>query len=379
MTAPLAGLLVIDMAQFLSGPSAALRLADLGARVIKVERPGSGDICRQLYLSDTDVAGDSTLFHAINRNKEGFAVDLKDAGDAALLRRLLAHADVVIQNFRPGVADRLGFGAARLRADFPRLIVAEISGYGGDGPWAQLPGQDLLAQAMSGAMWLNGDHGDGPVPFGLSVADMLAGHILVEGILAALVRRGMTGAGAHVETSLLEAMVDLQFEVLTTHLNDGGRMPRRASTASAHAYLAAPYGVYATADGWLALAMTPLPVLGRLLGVPIAGHDAFAERDGVKALVADRLASHVTAHWLDLLRAEDVWCVAVQDWPALLAQEGFRRLDMIQQVHRNGTAIATTRTPIRIDGHRAGSDVSAPGIGQNNTDIVAEFGLLRSS
>jgi crotonobetainyl-CoA:carnitine CoA-transferase CaiB-like acyl-CoA transferase len=379
MTAPLAGLLVIDMAQFLSGPSAALRLADLGARVIKVERPGGGDICRQLYLSDTDVAGDSTLFHAINRNKEGFAVDLKDAGDAALLRRLLTHADVVIQNFRPGVADRLGFGAARLRADFPRLIVAEISGYGGDGPWAQLPGQDLLAQAMSGAMWLNGDHGDGPVPFGLSVADMLAGHILVEGILAALVRRGMTGAGAHVETSLLEAMVDLQFEVLTTHLNDGGRMPRRASTASAHAYLAAPYGVYATADGWLALAMTPLPVLGRLLGVPIAGHDAFAERDGVKALVADRLASHVTAHWLDLLRAEDVWCVAVQDWPALLAQEGFRRLDMIQQVHRNGTAIATTRTPIRIDGHRAGSDVSAPGIGQNNTDIVAEFGLLRSS
>jgi crotonobetainyl-CoA:carnitine CoA-transferase CaiB-like acyl-CoA transferase len=375
VTAPLAGLLVIDMAQFLSGPSAALRLADLGARVIKVERPGSGDICRQLYLSDTEVADDSTLFHAINRNKEGFAVDLKEAGDAAMLRRLIARADVVIQNFRPGVADRLGFGPARLRADFPRLIVAEISGYGGDGPWAQLPGQDLLAQAMSGAMWLNGDHGDGPVPFGLSVADMLAGHILVEGILAALVRRSLTGGGAHVATSLLEAMVDLQFEVLTTHLNDGGRMPPRASNDSAHAYLAAPYGVYATADGWLALAMTPLPVLGRLLDLPIAGHDAFAERDGVKALVADRLASNVTAHWLALLRDEDVWCVAVQDWPTLLAQEGFRRLDMIQHVHRNGAAIATTRTPIRIDGHRAESRVGAPGVGQNNTDIIAEFGL----
>ena len=188
MTAPLDGLLVIDMAQFLSGPSAALRLGDLGARVIKVERPGSGDICRTLYLSDTDIAGDSTLFHAINRNKQSLAADLKAPRDARRVHRLIDRADVVIQNFRPGVAERLGFGPAALRARNPRLIVASISGYGEDGPWVDLPGQDLLAQALSGAMWLNGSASDGPVPFGLSVADMLAGHILVEGILAALVR-----------------------------------------------------------------------------------------------------------------------------------------------------------------------------------------------
>ncbi len=375
MTAPLAGLLVVDMAQFLSGPSAALRLADLGARVIKVERPGSGDICRSLYLSDTDVEGDSTLFHAINRNKESLAVDLKDADDARMLRRLIARADVVIQNFRPGVADRLGFGAATLRAEFPRLILGEISGYGADGPWADLPGQDLLAQAMSGAMWLNGDKDDGPTPFGLSIADMLAGHILVEGILAALVRRGITGEGAHVETSLLEALIDLQFEVLTTHLNDGGRLPMRASQASAHAYLAAPYGVYATANGWLALAMTPLPVLARLLDLPLDGRDPFVERDAVKALIAARLRMYDTDHWLAVLRAEDVWCAPVQDWPGLMAAPGFQRLDMLQRVNRGAATIATTRTPIRMDGHRAGSSTGAPRVGEHNAAIIAEFDL----
>jgi len=372
--APLKGLLVIDMAQFLSGPSAALRLGDLGARVIKVERPESGDICRSLYLSDTDIAGDSTLFHAINRNKQSLAADLKDPRDATRIHRLIARADVVIQNFRPGVAERLGFGPATLRASTPRLIVGSISGYGEDGPWATLPGQDLLAQALSGAMWLNGDAADGPVPFGLSVADMLAGHVLVEGILAALVRRGISGEGAHVETSLLEALIDLQFEVLTTHLNDGGRLPRRAAVDNAHAYLAAPYGSYRTADGWLALAMTPLDALAPLLDLPLAGRDAFAERDAIKALIAGRLAESSTQNWIDRLRPHDIWCAPVNDWPHLLAEDAFQRLEMLQQI---GRGVTTTRSPVRIDGVRAGNPAGAPRVGEHNDAIVAEFGLDR--
>lgn len=375
MTGPLSGLLVIDMAQFLAGPSAALRLGDLGARVIKIERPGSGDICRTLYLSDTDVAGDSTLFHAINRNKQSYAADLKNPDDAARVQQLIARADVVIQGFRPGVAERLGMAPAQLRADHPRLIVGSISGYGPDGPWADLPGQDLLAQALSGVMWLNGSAGDGPVPLGLSVADMLAGHILVEGMLAALVRRGITGEGAQVETSLIEALVDLQFEVLTTHLNDGGRLPTRASVANANAYLAAPYGVYQTADGWLALAMTPLPVLARLLDLPIAERDGFAERDGIKAMLQARLETAPTAHWLSILRAQDVWCAPVKDWPTLLGEDAFRRLDLLQSVQRGDATIATTRAPLRIDGQRAASAAAAPYVGQHSAEIETEFDL----
>lgn len=374
---PLEGLLVLDMAQFLAGPSAALKLGDLGARVIKIERPGLGDIGRTLYLSDTQVGGDSTLFHAINRNKESFAADLKDPADLEAVQRLAAQADVVIQNFRPGVADRLGIGAAAMRARHPRLIHATISGYGDEGPWAHLPGQDLLAQAVSGVMWLNGSAGDGPVPFGLSIADMLAGHVLVEGILAALVRRGITGEGATVETSLLEAIVDFQFEVLTTHLNDDLRPPYRAGFNNAHAYLAAPYGVYATADGHLALAMTPLPVLARLLELPALGKfaDGFDERDTIKRIVATRLIDHPTTHWLEVLRAEDVWCAPVMDWQGLLSAEAFQRLDMLQRVERDGVGLTTTSSPLRIDGVRSRNPAAAPAPGADTARIRLEFGL----
>src|SRR6185436_6698917 len=195
---PLAGLVVIDLSQFLSGPYASLRLLDLGARVIKIERPDGGDLSRRLYLSDTEIGGDSTIFHAINRGKESFAVDLKAPADITALKGLIAKADVLIQNFRPGVIERLGLDYARVSEINPRLVYASISGYGEDGPWISRPGQDLLAQARSGVMWLNGDEDQGPVPFGLAIADMLAGAAACQGILAALVRRGVTGKGGLV-------------------------------------------------------------------------------------------------------------------------------------------------------------------------------------
>ncbi|MDP3522993.1 MAG: CaiB/BaiF CoA-transferase family protein, partial [Hoeflea sp.] len=212
---PLSGLVVLDMSQFLSGPYATLRLQDLGARVIKIERPGAGDLSRTLYLSDTEFGGDSTIFHAINRGKESLAIDLKSEADVGALKRLIAKADVLVQNFRPGVIERLGLDYEAVRALNPKLVYASISGYGEEGPWVTRPGQDLLAQARSGVMWLSGDEGDGPVPMGLAVGDMLAGAACAQGILAALVRRGISGKGSHVETSLLEALVDFQFEVLT--------------------------------------------------------------------------------------------------------------------------------------------------------------------
>lgn len=382
--APLEGLLVLDLAQFLSGPSAALRLADLGARVIKVERPGSGDICRTLYLTDTDVGGDSTLFHAINRNKESLAIDLKKGEDLAALKQLIARADVLIQNFRPGVIDRLGLGYEEVRALNSRLVYAGVSGYGEAGPWADMPGQDLLAQSLSGVTWLNGHEGDGPVPLGLSIADMLAGHVLTEGILAALVRRGITGEGALVQTSLLEALIDLQFELLTTYLNDGHRLPARAGFRNANAYLAAPYGLYPTADGYLALAMMPLAQLAETLPLPgLLQYDveaAFCQRDEIKRLIAAVLLQHTTEHWIARLRPADVWCAEVLDWPRLLQNEAFKRLDMLQTVERpDGTAVHTTRGPMRIDGWRAISGRAAPRVGEHSAAILSEFGLIAPS
>lgn len=375
------GIVVLDMSQFLSGPFAALRLQDLGARVIKIERPDGGDLCRRLYLSDTEIGGDSTLFHAINRGKESFAADFKDPADLAAVRGLVRRADVVIQNFRPGVIERLGLDYAAGAEINPGIVYGSITGYGAEGPWKGRPGQDLLAQARSGLMWLNGDADQGPVPFGLAVADLLAGNALVQGLLAALVRRGLSGRGAHVETSLLEALVDFQFEVLTTHLNDGGRLPARSAFRNAHAYLSAPYGVYQTEDGWLALAMTPLDRLAALLDVPaLAGLPAdapFRRRDEIKRALAATLATRSTADWLAILEPADIWCAEVLDWPALLSSEGFRRLDMLQIVRRgDAVAIRTTAAPLRIDGHRARAVGAAPRIGEHSEAIREEFGLV---
>jgi crotonobetainyl-CoA:carnitine CoA-transferase CaiB-like acyl-CoA transferase len=265
---PLSGLLVLDFSQFLAGPSCALRLADLGARVIKIERPDIGDLCRQLYISNLELDGDSTLFHSINRNKQSFAANLKDPADLERVKKLVARADVLIQNFRPGVIERLGLDCASARELNPRLVYATLTGYGQEGPWRDKPGQDLLVQSLSGLVWLNGDADQPPVPFGLAVADLIAGAHLAQGILACLVRRGVTGRGGLVEVSLLESVLDFQFEVFTTYLNDGGKLPQRSAINNAHAYLGAPYGIYATVDGFLALAMGSVTRLGELLECP---------------------------------------------------------------------------------------------------------------
>ena len=187
MTRPLEGLTVLEFSQFLSGPYAGLRLADLGARVIKIERPDVGDLCRNLYISDTDLEGDSTLFHAINRNKESFAANLKDPNDLQSVKKLIEKADIITQNFRPGVIERIGLDYKNVKIN-PKIVYGTISGYGSDGPWSSLPGQDLLAQSRTGLVWLNGNGGEAPTPMGLAVADMLAGHTLVEGILAAVIK-----------------------------------------------------------------------------------------------------------------------------------------------------------------------------------------------
>ncbi|MGV1755391.1 CaiB/BaiF CoA transferase family protein [Rhizobium sp. A22-96] len=374
----LSDITVLDMSQFLAGPMAALRLGDLGARIIKIERPDGGDLCRRLYLSDTEIGGDSTLFHAINRGKESFAVNMKDESDLRELRTLIAKADVIIQNFRPGVIERLGLDYASVTAINPRIVYGSITGYGPDNEWRHFPGQDLLAQARSGVMWLNGEANDGPVPFGLAVADMLAGNLLVQAILAGLVRRGVTGRGVHVETSLLEAMVDFQFEVLTTHLNDGGRLPQKSAVRNAHAYLAAPYGVYRCADDWLALAMMPLAKLAPLLDLPVLADytpdDAFQRRDEIKSLIADRLLEKTAPEWLAILEPADIWAAEVLDWPKLLQTAAFRQLDMLQTVSRDdGTSVRTMASPIRVNGIRAKNDLAAPTIGGQSDKIRAEF------
>ena len=381
MSRPLEGLTVLEFSQFLSGPYAGLRLSDLGARVIKIERPEVGDLCRTLYISDTDLEGDSTLFHAINRNKESFSANLKDPKDLELVKKLIAKADIITQNFRPGVIEKIGLDYESVKKINPQIVYGSISGYGSDGPWKDLPGQDLLAQSRTGLVWLNGNGGEAPTPMGLAVADMLAGHSLVEGILAGVIKRFRTNIGCHIETSLVEALLDFQFEVLTTYFNDGNRKPVRSKYNNAHAYLSAPYGIYKTKDSYIAIAMTPLPKLGELLDLEFLKslHDQkiwFTERDTIKKQIGDWVVNQSTQEILNILEPADIWCAEVLDWENMLKHEGFKILDMTQRIKSlDGLDIKTLRCPIRVDGEIFKSDLAAPKVGQDNEKIIKEMEL----
>ena len=383
---PLEGVLVLDFSQFLAGPVAAMRLADLGARVIKIERPVGGDIGRQLAFAGRRADGDTVSFHAMNRNKEGVTADLKDPEDLARVKELLACADVVIQNFRPGVMERIGLDYESVRALNPRIIYGSATGYGDDGPWRDRPGQDLLAQAVAGLPWLSGGQESGPVPVGLSIADHLTSCHLAQGITALLVRQARTGVGGLVQTSLLEAMLDLQFELLSTHLNDPTITVRRGGEHSAHAFLPAPYGTYPTSDGYLALAMNPIDKIGTLLGdaelATLTDPQVWWDRQReIEERLAARFVERSTDAWLALLDAADVWCAPVLTLEQLVEHDGFAAIAMTQAVERDATLtedgrplrLQTTRSPIRIDGERLTSERPAPKLGQHNATVWPEF------
>lgn len=374
-------ILVLDFSQFLSGPSASLRMADMGARVIKIEKPGIGDICRMLYVSDVKLeGGESTIFHAINRNKESYSADIKDATSLESVRKLIARADIVLHNFRPGVMERIGLDYENVKKINPSAIYGEISGYGQEGEWKDLPGQDLLLQAVSGLTYLTGSLEHPPVPMGVAVADIIAGTHLTQGVLAALFKRFQTGKGALVQVSMLESLLDFQFEVLTCFLNDGNDLPVRSAVNGAHAYIAAPYGIYGTADGYIAIAMAPIVRLGELLGSAALGkytdpEEWFTGRDEIKGILKDIFLQQKTADWLAVLEPADIWCADVKKYDDLIASEAYRLLEMEQWVVSGGKKIKTTRCPVRVDGRMLTSEKGAPLLGEDNKNINREFNL----
>lgn len=374
---PLNGLTILEFSQYLSGPSAGLRLADLGARVIKIERPEAGDACRRLSIKNLWVDGDSLLFHTINRNKESFTSDLKSPEDREIIKKLIARADVLTHNFRPGVMESFGLDYASVQTLNPRIVYGAISGYGKEGPWKHRPGQDLLLQSMSGLAYMTGNDQDNPMPFGLSIADSICGAQMVQGILAALVRRQKTDRGAVVEVSLMESLLDFQFEFLTTY-HSSGQLPRRSQFNNGNPLLSAPYGIYSTANGYLAVAMVNIQQLAKAIDSTLLGgygqEQAFSHRDEIKQLLSQHLAGQPTAYWLEKLHAEDMWAMEVLDWNSLMAHEGYRALDMEQTVNTGkGKRLLTTRCPIRINGERLFSAKAAPALGQDNEKIVMEF------
>ncbi|MBD1424656.1 CaiB/BaiF CoA transferase family protein [Sphingobacterium arenae] len=379
---PLDGLLVLEFSQFMAGPTAGLRLADLGARVVKIERPVKGEGGRQIAIKNIFVDDSSLVFHTINRNKESYAADLKNEKDLADIKALIQKADVITHNFRPGVMEKIGLDYESVKALNPKIIYATVTGYGNEGPWAKKPGQDLLVQSMSGLSWLSGSEGDGPVPFGLAVIDMYCATHLTQGILAALLKRSRTEEGVLVEVSLLESALDMQFEVLTTYFNDGRKLPKRSAVrGGGHAYLSAPYGLYQTANGYLALAMGDLQKIAVVIGLSEERYQDqsmwFSQRDTIMRELGQALREKTTQEWVTLLEKAGIWCGSVHDYHTFLQEESFVQTGMLQEIAlHDGTALRTTRSVYGIDGHYLYSNKPAPKVGDDNEKIVEDY-LIR--
>lgn len=374
---PLTGLVVLEFSQYLSGPSAGLRLADLGARVIKIERPNGGDAGRKLAIKNLWAGDDSLLFHTINRNKESFTADLKNPDDLIVVKKLIEKADVLTHNFRPGIMEKVGLDYASVKSINPRLVYAEISGYGKEGSWKNKPGQDLLLQAVTGLAYTTGNATDAPVPFGLSIADYLCGAQMVQGILAALIRRQKTNQGTLVSMSLMESLLDFQFEFLTTYYNSKQDI-KRSQVNNGNPMLGAPYGIYQTANGYIAIAMMDIHVLGDAVDcaalLQYAQKNVFVNRDEIKDILHHHLQAQSTQYWLEKLQAKDLWAIEVLDWNKMAATEAYQKLQMEQVITAaNGQAITTTTCPIRINGQKLFASKAAPALGANNNNIKSEF------
>ena len=380
---PLRGLTVLEFSQYLSGPSAGLRLADMGARVIKIERPNSGDAGRKLAIKNLWADdGSSLLFHTINRNKESFAADLKNPEDLFIIKKLIEAADVVTHNFRPGVMEKVGLDYKSVQDINPKIIYAEITGYGKKGPWKNRPGQDLLLQSMSGLVYTSGNQTDDPVPFGLAIADIICGAHLVQGILAALIRRQKKGIGALIEVSLMESLLDFQFELLTTFYTSG-HLPERSEVNNGHPLLGAPYGIYATADDYIAIAMVNISRLAATIDCKmlegITQAEAFSRRDEIKTILSEHLATQPASFWLDKLHAAGIWAMQVLDWKKMKDHPAYKNLQMEQTITTaGGKQMITTRCPIRINGQKLFSDIPAPQLGEHNKKIKQELPLLKT-
>ena len=376
----LEGLRVLDATQMLAGPLAATRLGDLGADVIKIEAVASGEWNRTHGFDDIRFGGEMTTFLGVNRNKRSLALDLKHPRAIEVLTPLVESADVFLQNFRRGTAERLGVGYEQLAAINPRLVYCSISGYGPDGPYRDRPGQDLILQGYSGSMYTVGALGDPPVPGAISAADAMSGYQADIGILAALLARERLGRGQHVEVDMFSVVLDAQLQELVTFLNTG-RQPKRTHEYSAHGFLPAPYGVYRTKDGWMSIAMSPLPRLGEVLDDDWlrsleAYNDGHDHRDEVYARVRHAFEGRTTAEWVAACDEHGVWAGPVYDYaglaedPHLLATGAFTT-----QPHRDGTEVRTIRPPLALDVTPPQIRRGAPALGEHSAQILRELGF----
>ncbi|NUP74460.1 MAG: CoA transferase [Sinomonas sp.] len=381
---PLRDLVVLDLSRILSGPFATMTLADLGADVIKVEQPGRGDDTRQW---GPPFQGDQAAYYlSVNRNKRSLAVDLKSPGGLAAVRRLARRADVIVENFRPGTAERLGLGYEELSAENPGLVYASISGYGQTGPEASRAGYDAIAQARSGIMSVTGEAEGPPVRVGVSSADLIAGTWAVIGILAALHEKQRTGQGQWVDISLLDGSVSWLTYVASGYFASG-EIPRRYG--SAHPTIA-PYQAFPTADGFVMLAVGNDGLWRKFasaVGRPELAEDPrfatnplrVAHREELIAIIEQILPTAPTDTWVARLDAAGVPVGPIQTVGEALADPQVLARGMVAEIeHPQAGRLKTVACPIRLTRTPASVRTPPPLLGQHSDDVLAAYGYSRS-
>jgi len=374
--APLGGVVVLDFTQIEMGPCATQVLGDFGADVIKVERPGAGDLSR---VHMKHASGESAIFWSLNRNKKSVAIDVRAPLGREAIYRLARRADVIVHNFRPGVMERLGFGPPELSAINPRLIYAVGSGYGPTGPYREKGGQDVLAQALSGIASRRADPGAPPEPCATPIADFTAGMLLVQAILLALLARAKTGRGQVVHVSLLDGMLAMQLQEAAVWLNLGEHLNWGAFPLS---------GTFPTLDGHVvmvgAFKPNPLQEICRGLGIEdlsadprYATHDAqVAHRDDLQARWRHEFGTRTTREVVAALESVDILCAPVNDIEAALADPQVAHNQMVVEMHHPDCGpIKAVGIPVKLEGTPGSVRLPPPRLGEHTREILAELGF----
>src|SRR5215470_658464 len=382
---PLHGVRVLELAHLIAGPICGMYLADMGADVVKVESREAPDAGRSVYPRAVR-NGEGVLHLTVNRNKRALCLDVKRPEGRDAFRRLAAWADVIIEGFRGGVAERLGIDYDSVKGANPRLIYCSVSAFGPDGPWRDKPGLDSLAQAMGGLMAITGEPDGGPVLCGAPVADTLGGMLAIQGILTALIARAASGQGQRVDASLLNGMLFAHTARLSVFHETGEPLPRYGS---GHPEIV-PYQAFEAADGWIFVAAWVdrlwLPFC-KALGVDALGSDPrFATRADrlehraeLDAALAPIFRGRPVAHWMEVLEQVDVLCAPINNYPELVRHPQVVATGLItRQAHPRAGTFTTMATPVKLEKTPGTIRTPAPSLGEHSEEVLSEAGFTRA-
>jgi len=374
----LEGIRIVSFNHFLMGPVGIQFLADLGADVIAIE-PVEGAFQRKWGGANRFLDGQTMLQLTGNRNKRSLALDLKNPEGLAVARKLVESADVVAENYRPGVMAKLGLGFEDIRKVNPGIIYAAASGFGPDGPYAKRPGQDLIVQAMSGLAAITGTQDDGPRAVGVSVVDHHGAALFAAGILAALLRRERSGEGGRVDVSLLSAALDLQMESLVCFLNGARDDDVRQTGRLSGWYYGAPYGIYSTQDSFIAISLGTLEAISEAIEIPeaerIPNSQAYERRQEAAAGIARALKKRSTAEWSVILAECGIWHSEVNDYTHLAEDpQVVHNGNFVTVPGATGSPITLVTHPVRYDGEAPAVRLPPQKLGAQTAEILAELG-----